>query len=171
MVWLARAQAHTVYLCMRFVAGICDFFVDSFENCPMLSSLSARACGGKVGAGTVEAEEDICMGGVDLFSLLRGQTISCRYLDRQGGKESYGVCAVFSSWLKGCMDRFCRADYLLSGGEMEDDSGYSGLSLDILYSMGGSGLLDRLAGWLAGWLIGFVARLAMVLRQKLQMRG
>ena len=62
MVWLARAQAHTVYLCMRFVAGICDFFVDSFENCPMLSSLSARACGGKVGAGTVEAEEDTYMG-------------------------------------------------------------------------------------------------------------
>lgn len=129
-----------------FMYAICGrhlrFFVDSFKNCPMLSSLSARACGGKVGAGTVEAEEDTCMGGVDLISLLREQTISCRYLDRQGGKEPYEFCAVFSSWLEGCVDRFCRADYVLSGGETEDDSSYSGLSLDILYSRGGSGLLD-----------------------------
>lgn len=62
------------------------------------------------------------------------------------------------------MDRFCRADHVSSSGETEDDSSYSGLSLDILYSRGGSGLLDWLADRIGG-------TAAMVLRQKLQMRG
>ena len=110
MVWLARAQAHIVYLCMRFVAGICDFFVDSFENCPMLSSLSARACGGKVGAGTVEAEEKN-MGGcvlmVGFFCCCAGrylvELVKTDRLDRGGIRA---LCAVLSlhlfiSWLEG----------------------------------------------------------------------
>lgn len=62
------------------------------------------------------------------------------------------------------MDRVCRADHVSSGGETEDDSSYSGLSLDILYSRGGSGLLDWLTDRIGG-------TAAMVLRQKLQMRG
>ena len=65
-----------------------------------------------------------------------------------------GGGAFFSSWLDGCVNRFCRAE--LSSG---DDSRvcvwvcfYSGLSLDmfIVYSRGGSGLLDFWTGWLAG---------------------
>ena len=54
---------HTV-LFMRFVVACHVFFVDSFKKLPdALEPLCARACGGKVGAGTVEAEEDACMGG------------------------------------------------------------------------------------------------------------
>ena len=70
--------------------------------------LSARACGGKVGAGTVEAEEKNtggrCVHMVGFFCCLRGQIPRTdRRTDREGVRA---VCAIlslhlFMSWLEG----------------------------------------------------------------------
>jgi hypothetical protein len=56
-------------------------------------ALCARACGGKVGAGTVEAEEDICVGkvhrwvgSVGLSCCLRGQISR---IDKQETEQPY----------------------------------------------------------------------------------
>lgn len=100
VVWLARA--HTVYLCMRFVWQASEyviFFVDRFKNA-RCSRGPLRACGGKVGAGTVEAEEDTSMGGVDLFSLLRGQTPR---VDRQRDKEGGALCVLWEMVLSSAL--------------------------------------------------------------------
>lgn len=90
---MARTSTHRLFMyaiCMAGI-GVCDFFVDRFKNA-RCSRGPLRACGGKVGAGTVEAEEDTSMGGVGLFSLLRGQTPR---VDRQRGKEGGALCVLW----------------------------------------------------------------------------
>ena len=72
-------------------------------------SARGRACGGKVGAGTVEAEEDICVGkvhlwvgSVGLFCCLRGQIAR---IDKQEMDQPY-VCFLSSrlGWRDVCTD-------------------------------------------------------------------
>ena len=53
--WLARTSTPFIY---AILAGM-FFGVDTQDT---HDALCARACGGKVGAGTVEAEEDMCVG-------------------------------------------------------------------------------------------------------------
>ena len=90
---MARTSTHRLFMyaiCMAGI-GVCDFFVGRFKNA-RCSRGPLRACGGKVGAGTVEAEEETSMGGVGLFSLLHGQTPR---VDRQRGKEGGALCVLW----------------------------------------------------------------------------
>lgn len=115
--WLARTSTPFIY---AILAGM-FFGVDTQDT---HDALCARACGGKVGAGTVEAEEDICVGkvhrwvgSVGLSCCLRGQISR---IDKQEMEQPY-VCRVFTSWLEGCVYRFCRVDCYLAGRRSKED--------------------------------------------------
>ena len=92
------ARAHTIYLCDfgRHVFCVCTH--DAPQG--LEEGASARACVGKVGAGTVEAEENTCMGRWICVRCCAGrQPRVDRQTHRQTGKREYPMGFVLSSAL------------------------------------------------------------------------